>query len=99
MTLRNHPPQKPFVVKWEYPLFCVDAALDPAKLKKPGRPREYDPNQLLELIDKKMRAAQIVKIAKDELGWPERPTYECLRQLKATNKLKQPRRRGAYEPV
>jgi len=99
MTLRNHPPQKPFVVKWEYPLFCVDAALDPAKLKKPGRPREYDPNQLLELIDKKMRAAQIVKIAKDELGWPERPTYECLRQLKATNKLKQPRPRGAYEPV
>jgi RecA-family ATPase len=22
MTLRNHPPQKPFVVKWEYPCFA-----------------------------------------------------------------------------
>jgi hypothetical protein len=99
MTLRNHPPQKPFVVKWQYPLFCVDSTLDPAKLKKSGRPREYDPNQLVELIDKKMRAAQIVKIAREELGWPERPTYECLHQLKAAHKLKQARPRAPYEPV
>jgi hypothetical protein len=99
MTLRNHPPQKPFVVKWEYPLFCVDSTLDPAKLKKAGRPREYDPNELLELIDKPMRAAEIVKIADEELGWPERPTFECLRQLRTTDRLKQPKKRGKYEPV
>ena len=37
-TLRNHPPTEPFVVRWEFPLFIVDSTLDPAKLKKPGRP-------------------------------------------------------------
>jgi hypothetical protein len=99
MTLRNHPPQKSFVVRWQFPLFCVDATLDPAKLKKAGRPREYDPKELLELIDKPMRAAKIVKIAKEERGFPERRTYECLRELKTAGLLKQPRMRGPYEPV
>ena len=41
MTLRNHPPQEPFVVKWEYPLFTVDATLDPQRLKRVGRPEKY----------------------------------------------------------
>jgi hypothetical protein len=77
----------------------VDSTLDPAKLKKAGRPREYDPNELLELIDNPMRAAEIVKIADEELGWPERPTFECLRQLRATGRLKQPKKRGKYELV
>ena len=34
MTLRNHPPQEPFVVRREHPLMVVDVQLDPAKLKK-----------------------------------------------------------------
>jgi AAA domain len=99
MTLRNHPPQKPFVVRWQFPLFCVDSMLDPAKLKRAGRPREYDPKDLLELIDKPMRAAKIVKIAKEERGIPERRIYEFLRELKKAGLLKQPRARGPYEPV
>ena len=37
-TLRNHPPIKPFVVRWEYPLMCADATLNPSELKQPGRP-------------------------------------------------------------
>jgi hypothetical protein len=99
MTLRNHPPQKPFVVRWQFPLFCVDSMLDPAKLKKAGRPREYDPKELLELIERPMRAAKIVKIAKEERGIPERRTYECLRELKKKGLLKQPCPRGPYEPI
>jgi len=99
MTLGNHPPQKPFVVRWQFPLFCVDSMLDPAKLKKAGRPREYDPKELLELIERPMRAAKIVKIAKEERGIPERRTYECLRELKEKGLLKQPCPRGPYEPI
>ena len=36
-TLRNHPPIKPFVVRWEFPLFTVENLLDPAQLKQGGR--------------------------------------------------------------
>ena len=34
MTLRNFPPQEPFVVRREHPLMIVDSRLDPAKLKQ-----------------------------------------------------------------
>ena len=43
-TLRNFPPQEPFVVRHEHPLMVVTHDLDPEKLKKPtrpGRPQEY----------------------------------------------------------
>ena len=53
LTLRNHPPQKPFVVRWEYPLFVPESLLDPTKLKKVGRPQKYDPKEILELIDER----------------------------------------------
>ena len=40
MNLRNHPPQNPFVVRWEFPLFAIDSVLDPNRLKQAGgRPR------------------------------------------------------------
>ena len=35
-TLRNHPPIKSFVVRWEFPLMVVDSLLDPADLKQAG---------------------------------------------------------------
>ena len=34
MTLRNHPPQEPFVVRREHPLMVIDVQLVPAKLKQ-----------------------------------------------------------------
>ena len=36
-TLRNFPPQKPFVVKWEWPLFDRDETEDPEALKQPKK--------------------------------------------------------------
>jgi hypothetical protein len=97
ITMRHHPPVKPFGVRWQYPVLISDVSLDPFDLKTAGRPRVYDDNELLELIDEKMRAGQIVKMAKEEIGWPERQTYESLRRLKAENLLKQPQPRGPYE--
>jgi hypothetical protein len=38
-TLRNFPPQKPFVLKWEWPLFERDETEDPDDLKKPKNVR------------------------------------------------------------
>jgi hypothetical protein len=51
MTLRNFPPQEPFVVRREHPLMVIDGQLDPAKLKKPmGRTAENKPEDLLEFL-------------------------------------------------
>jgi hypothetical protein len=99
MTLRNHPPQNPFVVKWEFPLFIVDPTLDPAKLKKIGRAREHHAKEVLELIDKAMSATEIVKAAAEERGIPRRRFFELLAELKAVGLIKQPKPRGPYEPV
>lgn len=44
-TLRNFAPQAPFVVRWDWPLFTRDEALDPEALKKPkqvGKTRAED---------------------------------------------------------
>ena len=35
MTLRNLPPQDPFVVRRSHPLLLLENQLDPSKLKKP----------------------------------------------------------------
>lgn len=37
MTLRNFPPQPPFVIRWQYPRMTRDANLDPAALRQPRR--------------------------------------------------------------
>jgi hypothetical protein len=99
LTLRLHAPVEPFVVKWEYPRFVVVTTLDPTKLKRVGRPAKYDPKELLDLIDEPMLASEIVKLAKDELGIEERRVFDLLRELKRSQLLRQPQKRGKYERV
>lgn len=43
-TLRNFPPQKPFVVRWDWPLFERDELMDPESLKKPKNVRTREGN-------------------------------------------------------
>jgi hypothetical protein len=94
MTLRNHPPREPFVVRWEYPLFNVDATLDPACLKQAGRKEQYHAKDILALIDKPMSATEIVKVAYEESNIPRRRTFELLADLKVSGLLKQPQNGG-----
>jgi hypothetical protein len=98
-TLRNHPPIEPFVVKWEFPLFVVDELLDPVRLKQAGRPPLHHAEDLFELINGPMSAGEIVKVAKDELGMDRRRVFELLDELKRNGRIKQPQKRGKYEPV
>jgi hypothetical protein len=75
-TLRNFPPQEPFVVKWEWPLFQRDEALDPKELKQPKGPKS----------DKDGKFQQQYKVddvimALDELGSARKPS-ELLNYLK-----------------
>jgi hypothetical protein len=90
MTLRNHPPQNPFVVRWEYPLFIVDSLLDPKRLKQAGgRPRAATQTQLLDLLDEKpLKAKKWQGVAREELNVSERTFYEMLAELKTRGCLK-----------
>ena len=98
-TLRNHPPIEPFVVRWEFPIMCVDSTLNPAQLKQAGRPETYHAEDLRALIVEEMSATEIVKMAEAELLWPRRRTFEALKELKKDGSLKQPEKRGNYVPA
>jgi AAA domain len=99
ITLRHHPPVEAFGVRWKYPLFTVDVSLDPFDLKTAGRPEKYNVKDILELVDQPMSATEIVKVAREEKNIPRRRTYELLAEAKAAGLLKQPQKRGKYEPV
>ena len=69
MTLRNHPPQEPFVVRREHPLMVIDGQLDPAKLKQVGgRKEEVSPENVLAILgERAMTYAEWLKEAEAEL--------------------------------
>ncbi len=51
MSLRNFAPVRPFVVRWEYPRWTRDGALDPAKLKTSRGPKEkHKPESVLHAL-------------------------------------------------
>jgi hypothetical protein len=83
MTLRNHQPQNPFVVRWEYPLFAVDSVLDPNRLKQAGgRPRLATQTQILDLLDEKpLKAVEWQKRAREEFGIASSTFYDMKRDL------------------
>jgi hypothetical protein len=97
LTLRNHPPRKPFVVRWEYPLFATESTFDPTKLKQVGRPPLYSVPDVVDLVDEPMKAGQIVKLAAQELGMQRRTVFEALHEAKASGQLLQRQKRGLYE--
>jgi hypothetical protein len=97
-TLRNHAPIQPFVVRWKFPLMCAELCLNPEKLKRPGAPKIYREEKLLELIDQPLSATEIVKLAYDEMDFPRRRVFEMLDKLVSDGKLKKhPGKRGKYE--
>jgi hypothetical protein len=51
-SLRNFKPIEPFGLRWEYPVWERDQSLDPAKLRKPGRPSTGGPDDILQFIQK-----------------------------------------------
>lgn len=49
-TLRNLPPKDSQVIRWKPPCMEVALGLDPAALKKPGRPKEHSVEALQDLL-------------------------------------------------
>ncbi len=87
-TLRNHPPITPFVVRWEYPLTCVESALDPARLKQAGAAvKQYDAAELVELLARPMSAAEFRKVADNELGMSRATFFRLFGALKTSGAI------------
>ncbi len=92
-TLRNFAPIKPFVVKWEWPLFSRDESLDPEALKtrrsKVGRPADASENaeELLELLGRGLRYGEFQRAAEQELQMKEKTFEKYFSILKRANRI------------
>jgi len=69
MTLRNFPPPKPFVIRWDFPQMRRDDSLDPGELRQPkgGRPTEYSLEALVEQLSEPMTPMAWLKACQDEM--------------------------------
>ena len=87
-TLRNHPPIKSFVARWDYPLMCVDSLLDPDRLKQAGAAvKQYHSTELLDLLERPMFTGEFKKTAKTETGMSDRTFYRLYGELKSSGAL------------
>jgi DnaB-like helicase N terminal domain/AAA domain len=89
MILRNLPPVKPFVVKWQYPLFVREGSLDPARLKQAGgRPPKHTPEMLLECLgNQRLTATEWQIITHKEHGVSESRFYELKKGLETAKEI------------
>jgi RecA-family ATPase len=92
-TLRCLPPQKPFVIRWNYPLFEIAPSLDAQDLKqsKPrGRKAKYSIDQMVRYLgNKNLRTNEYQKVMKDETGMSEASFHEWLEKAKAAGRIYQ----------
>jgi hypothetical protein len=80
-ALRNFAPVEPFVVRWEYPLFVRDGALDPSKLRQGGRPPKWTVGQLVKCLgNKDLKSSDFQKLLSSETGMPRATFYELLQK-------------------
>lgn len=87
-TLRNHPPIKPFVVRWEFPLMCGDFSLDPDRLKQAGAAvKQYHSAELAGVLVRPMSTREFKEAAKDETGMSERTFYRLFGELKTSDAI------------
>jgi DnaB helicase-like protein/AAA domain-containing protein len=87
MTLRNFPPQEPFVVRRQHPLMVIDGKLDPAKLKQVGgRKPKHHPDDLLKVLSGSMTDSDW-KIEAEERGISRSTYYELKNQLVNAGKV------------
>jgi hypothetical protein len=91
MTLRNHPPREPFVVKWEYPLFVTESTLDPTRLKQSGRKidEEISADEMLNLLAEPMRTGPWQKLAYEERNVSRATFYRRKKELQMADKIRQ----------
>jgi hypothetical protein len=80
--LRNHPPVEPCVIKWTYPIFIREDALDPQALKQPrksGPTSKFQPKQIAQILgSQEMTTTNLKKLVMDETGMSKSLFFELL---------------------
>lgn len=85
-TLRNFPPQPPFVVQWNFPIFVERPDLDPADLKRSDNDQD-DRAPLLALLDEgPLTTGQWLAVAEAE-GYSRATFFRKKEQLLATGQV------------
>jgi len=88
ITLRNFPPMDSFVVQWGYPLFRVNHALNPDKLKRPGAHKAIDDDTFLtDMGSKAWQAGDLVRFFVKTHKISERTAYRYLNRLTKAGKI------------
>ena len=78
--LRNFPPMDPFAVRFDFPLMIRANELNPSDLKQPGRKKEYDDKELVDLLrEAPLTCQEWQEAAKRELGMSQ-PTFHRARR-------------------
>ena len=86
-SLRNLPPLKPFVVRWEYPRFERAEEMNPDDLKQStGRPSLYSPDDLINILKEPLTTGEWQKAALKDVGISRTQFFEFKKQL-VSNKL------------
>jgi hypothetical protein len=85
-SLRCLPPIDPFVIRWDYPLFKLDPALDPKDLHKPaarGKKAIYSVQDLVDVLGRNDLSTTEFKERCDiEVGMKSTVFYELLKKAK-----------------
>lgn len=108
--LRNHPPIRPFVIDWNFPLMKRDDTLDPAKLRqtKPGRQAKYGVQDLVDWLGKSKCGKRIgciktttafQKRVSEETGMSRAKFYELLKEGEKQDRYQRYRDGDGWELV
>jgi len=100
IVLRNHSPVQPFVVRWAYPTFATDKNLNPENLKEiSGRPKTYNPQIILELLDQPRTTSEWQKLAAQEKGITRATFFRMLDQATNENLISKSKISNKWMPV
>ena len=89
-TLRTFAPAEPFVLRWQHPVFSVDKALDPSRLKKakPGPAKRFNADKLLEILPPKGASKPAwCKRAEGRLGMSKSSFYNLADELEQSGRV------------
>ena len=93
MVLRNLPPVKPFVVRWQWPLFRREESLDPAHLKTAATsPIKYTQKMVLQSLgNDRLTSAELEARCREDHGMSRGKFYELLKPLEEGEKIQKSR--------
>ena len=102
VTLRNFAPAKPFVLRWDWPLFVRDDLLNPEEIKKPKKmvhgsngqfPEKFSEPDVIEVLvrqgDIGRRTEEARKLILNETGMSSRSFYRIWKKLQETARITQ----------